>query len=164
MDEPSPYPLPLWKGEARNALNACERKSITAAIQKKDVLYLSMKALAVNVFRSWPWLAASCSGLLYTGCIAPFNLTWLCWIALTPLIAAIWFSGARSRHRWLRNLLLGYVTGLTFFWTAFSWLTTVTVLGWFVLQFYMAIYLALWAWFCGLVRPREIRREPGSSK
>src|SRR5205085_7486356 len=44
------------------------------------------------------------------------------------------------------------------------WLTTVTVLGWFVLQFYMAIYLALWAWFCGLVQPREIRREPGSTK
>src|SRR5947199_4922208 len=28
----------------------------------------------------------------------------------------------------------------------------------------MAIYLALWAWFCGLVQPREIRREPGSTK
>src|SRR5204862_1599877 len=32
------------------------------------------------------------------------------------------------------NLILGYVAGLTFFWTAFSWLTTVTVLGWFVSQ------------------------------
>src|SRR4030095_16047487 len=43
-------------------------------------------------------------------------------------------------------------------------LTTVTVLGWFVLQFYMAIYFALWAWFCGLLQPREIRRELGSTK
>src|SRR5438093_6750602 len=112
----------------------------------------------------WPWLAAICSGLLYTSCFAPFNLTWFCWIALTPLIAAILFSGKQSRHPWLRNLALGYVTGLTFFWTALSWLTTVTILGWFVLQFYMAIYFALWAWFCGLLRPREARRQLSAGK
>jgi apolipoprotein N-acyltransferase len=117
-----------------------------------------------RVLRLWPWLAAICSGLLYTGCFAPFNFTWLCWIALTPLIAAIWFSEAGSRHRWLRNLLLGYVAGLTFFWTAFSWLTTVTIPGWFVLAFYMAIYFAIWAWFCALLQPREKRRESRSTK
>ena len=117
-----------------------------------------------RVLRLWPWLAAICSGLLYTGCFAPFNFTWLCWIALTPLIAAIWFSESGSRHRWLRNLLLGYVAGLTFFWTAFSWLTTVTIPGWFVLAFYMAIYFAIWAWFCGLLQPREKRRESRSTK
>jgi apolipoprotein N-acyltransferase len=116
-----------------------------------------------KVLHAWPWLAAICSGLLYTGCFAPFNLTWLCWIALIPLIAAIWFSGEASRYSWLRNLALGYVAGLVFFWTALSWLTTVTVLGWFVLQFYMAIYFALWAWFCGLLRPRE-KKESGASK
>jgi apolipoprotein N-acyltransferase len=117
-----------------------------------------------GMLQVWPWLAAIFSGLLYTGCFAPFNFTWLCWIALTPLIAAVWFSGEDTRHRWLRNLVLGYVAGLTFFWTAFSWLTTVTVLGWFVLQFYMAIYFALWAWFCGLLQPREKKAEPGSAK
>jgi apolipoprotein N-acyltransferase len=123
-----------------------------------------MKPLSDKVLRFWPWLAAICSGLLYTGCFAPFNFTWLCWIALTPLIAAIWFSGEGSRHRWLRNLLLGYIAGLTFFWTAFSWLTTVTVPGWFVLSFYMAIYFALWAWFCGLLQLREKKRESRSTK
>ncbi len=119
---------------------------------------MELKRLS-GVLRFWPWLAAITSGLLYTGCFAPFNFTWLCWIALTPLIAAVWFSGKELRHRWLHNLLLGYVTGLTFFWTAFSWLTTVTVLGWFVLQFYMAIYLALWAWFCGLVQPARNQKR-----
>ena len=113
---------------------------------------------------AWPWLAAICSGFLYAACFPPFNLTWLCWIALTPLIAAIWFSGGESRHPWLRNLLLGYVTGLTFFWIVFSWLTTVTILGWFVLEFYMAIYVAIWALFCGLVRPRPKINRAGSSK
>jgi apolipoprotein N-acyltransferase len=118
-----------------------------------------MRELMKKVATVWPWLAAICSGLLYTGCFAPFNLTWLCWIALTPLIAAIWFSGRESRLPPLRNLLLGYVAGLAFFWTALSWLTTVTVLGWFVLAFYMAIYFALWAWFCGLVRPRGTKKQ-----
>jgi len=121
-------------------------------------------SLSSKAFRAWPWLAAICSGLLYTGCFAPFNLTWFCWIALTPLVAAIWFSRKESRHPWLRNLALGYITGLTFFWTVLSWLTTVTILGWFVLQFYMAIYFALWAWFCGLLRPREARRQLSASK
>src|SRR5215467_250286 len=107
-----------------------------------------------TITKLWPWLAAICSGLLYAVCFAPFNLTWFCWIALTPLIAAIWFSGTQSRYAWLRSLLLGYVAGLTFFWIVFSWLTTVTVLGWFVLEFYMAIYFAIWAWLCHLVRPR----------
>ena len=121
-------------------------------------------SLSSKAFRAWPWVAAICSGLLYTACFAPFNLTWFCWIALTPLIAAILFSGKESRHSWLRNLALGYVTGLTFFWTVLSWLTTVTILGWFVLQFYMAIYFALWAWFCGLLRPREARRQLSAGK
>src|SRR6476469_7289610 len=114
---------------------------------------------------AWPWLAAICSGIFYALCFAPFNLTWFCWIALTPLIAAIWFSGRESRHSWLRNLLLVYFAGLTFFWAVFFWLTTVTVLGWFVLEFYMAIYFAMWAWFCGLLRPRAGKRQsPAPSK
>jgi apolipoprotein N-acyltransferase len=118
-----------------------------------------------RITKLWPWLAAICSGLLYAACFAPFNLTWFCWIALIPLIAAVWFSDAKSSHPWLRNLLLGYVAGLTFFWTVFSWLTTVTVLGWFVLEFYMAIYFAIWAWFCGLLRPRPSRKQsPAASK
>jgi apolipoprotein N-acyltransferase len=117
-----------------------------------------------KITKLWPWLAAICSGLLYAACFAPFNLTWFCWIALIPLVAAVWFSGTESRRPWLRNLLLGYVAGLTFFWTVFSWLTTVTVLGWFVLQFYMAIYVAIWAWFCGLVRPRRKVNRATASK
>src|SRR5437763_961740 len=104
--------------------------------------------------RLWPWLAAILSGVLGAASLPPFGQTWLCWLALTPLIAAVFFSGERVRRRWLRDLGLGYVSGLTFFWISFFWLTTVTALGWFVLEFYMAIYYALWAAFCGLVQPR----------
>jgi apolipoprotein N-acyltransferase len=112
-----------------------------------------------KALRAWPWLAAIGTGLLYTACFAPFNQSWLCWFALTPLLAAIWFSGENSKRRWLRDLLLGYVAGLIFFWTVFSWLTTVTVPGWFLLQFYMAIYFAVFGWFCGMLRP-PVREDP----
>jgi hypothetical protein len=60
--------------------------------------------------------------------------------------------GENIKRRWLRDFLLGYVAGLAFFWSCFFWLTTVSALGWFILQFYLALYFAAWAWFCGLMR------------
>lgn len=119
-------------------------------------------ARATKVLRLWPWLAAIATGLLCAGCFAPFNYDWLCWIALTPLLAAIWFSGGESKRRWARDLLLGYVAGLAFFWVVFSWLQTVTVPGWILVGFYMACYFAAWSCFCGLLRPglRRVREKP----
>ena len=69
--------------------------------------------------RLWPWLAAVLSGALAFICFAPFEQTWVCWIALTPLLAAVWFSGAESKRRWLRDLLLGYVGGRCLFLGSF---------------------------------------------
>ena len=109
----------------------------------------------MRALRLWPWLAAIASGYLCAACFAPFSQTWLCWIALTPLLAAIWFSGENSKRRWLRDPLLGYVAGLAFFWTVFFWLRTVTVPGWVLVGFYMAIYFAAWSWLCGRLRPSE---------
>ncbi len=112
-----------------------------------------------KVLRLWPWLAAIATGLLCAGCFAPFNYDWLCWIALTPLLAAIWFSGGESKRRWARDLLLGYVAGLAFFWVVFSWLYTVTVPGMILVGFYMACYFAAWSWLCGLASPVCERTE-----
>jgi apolipoprotein N-acyltransferase len=110
--------------------------------------------------RLWPWLAAISTGILYAGCFAPFNYAWMCWGALMPLLAAVWFSGENSKRRWLRDLLLGYVAGLVFFWIVFSWLHTVTVPGLVLVGFYMAIYFAFWTWFCGLLRPGLRKPRP----
>ncbi|PYI93923.1 MAG: apolipoprotein N-acyltransferase [Verrucomicrobia bacterium] len=119
-------------------------------------------ARASKVLRLWPWLAAIATGLLAAGCFAPFNYEWLCWIALTPLLAAIWFSGGEPKRRWARDILLGYVAGLAFFWVVFSWLHTVTVPGWILVGAYMALYFAAWSWLCGLLRPglRKVREKP----
>ena len=115
---------------------------------------------AKRALRSWPWLAAIVSGALYRGCFTPFDQAWLCWIALTPLLAAVWFSGGESKRRWLRNLLLGYVAGLAFFGSVFFWLVTVTVPGMVLVALYMALYVAAWAWFCGLLRPHPRKVVP----
>ncbi len=110
----------------------------------------------------WPWLASLLSGVLTVLCFAPFEQTWLCWIALTPLLAAVWFSGESAKRRWLRDLLLGYVAGVVFFWGVFSWLHTVTVPGLVLVGLYMGVYFALWSWLAGLVRPRlPLSRKSG---
>lgn len=106
--------------------------------------------------RFWPWLGAVATGLLTTLCFAPFKQTWICWIALTPLLTAVWFSGEDTKRRWLRDLLLGYLAGVIFFWGVFSWLYTVTVPGMIMVGLYMGLYFALWAWLAGLLRPRPL--------
>ncbi len=104
--------------------------------------------MKIILSRLWPWLAALLTGWLLTLCFPPWNQEWLCWLALTPLLSAVWLSGG-GRRTWLRNAALGYCAGLVFFWTVFSWLTTVTGVGWFALAFYLALYLAFWGWFMG---------------
>ena len=110
-----------------------------------------------RALRLWPWLAAVATGAMYRACFAPFDQAWFCWIALTPLMCAVWFSGADAKRRRLRDVMLGYVAGLTYFWSVFSWLTTVTVPGWFLVGVYMAFYFAFWAWLCGVLRPTRNR-------
>lgn len=138
--------------------------SATPSTQTGDNPNAGAASVVVRRFRLlariWPWLAAIVSGFLYAFCFAPFDQAWLCWIALTPLIAAVWFGRSTSR-RWLRNLLLGYVAGLVFFTTTFYWLGSLGILfdnlalcGLpFLLSIYLAVHLAFWAWLIGLVRP-----------
>lgn len=121
---------------------------------------MSEKSGKKNWLVVWPWLAAALTGVLAVLCFAPFGQTWLCWIALTPLQAAVWFSGEGAKRRWLRDLLLGYLAGVIFFWGVFSWLRTVTVPGLVLVGLYMGVYFAIWAWFAGLLRPRALLRDP----
>src|SRR5205814_2510031 len=133
-----------------------------AGTGRADASPLKLVALSSKVLRLWPWLAAIATGLLSAGCFAPFNYYWLCWVALIPLLAAIWFSDQNSKRLWARDLILGYVAGLAFFWVLFSWLHTVTVPGWILVGAYMALYFADWSWLCSLLRPglRRVREKP----
>ena len=101
----------------------------------------------MNRFCPWPWLAAVLSGLLLTLCFPRADQGWLCWVALTPLASAVLFGKGGIK----RAALLGYLAGLVFFWGVFSWLSCVTVVGWLVLPFYLALYPAAWAGFLSVV-------------
>lgn len=105
---------------------------------------------------SWPWLAAALSGVLLVLCFPPFDLGGLSWLALTPLIAALWFSEEWEKHDDFRCFLLGYLTGAVYFLGCFSWVHTVTILGWLALSLYVAVYPAIFAAFVGrALKPRQ---------
>lgn len=97
----------------------------------------------VNIL--WPWAASLSSGVLLVLCFAPFDQAWLVWIALAPLIAALWFGPVHPKYPLLRKVELGYAAGLVYFLGSLYWLREVTVGGWFILCLYLAIYPALWA-------------------
>ena len=97
-----------------------------------------------HMSRILPWLLSVLSGVLLGLCFPPFGWGDLCWVALVPLIWAIWFL-APSRSDWRRIAGLGYVCGLVFFAISASWLTTLTWPGTLLLVVYFAIYIAAWA-------------------
>jgi len=149
---------------SNRAVSANKRGAGAADVREVSAL---RKALSF-----WPWLAAITSGLLGIGCFPPFNQSWFCWVALTPLIAATWYSGENSKRRWLRDLLLGYVAGIVFFTGIFGWLGSLGTLFenfWLhglplLLSLYLGMNFAFWSWFCGLVRPGLTKLEPTKDK
>ncbi len=107
--------------------------------------------------RAWPWAAAVASGALLTLCFAPWNQSWLVWIALAPLLSALWFAPKP------RPFALGFVTGAVFYPCVFHWLAQLSfvihapiLLGLPpLLGSYLALYIALWAWAMRALRPRR---------
>lgn len=114
----------------------------------------------------WPWLCAIASGLLLALSFPPANLGGLIWIALTPLICAVWFRSTRPTGR--RSFALGYVTGLVFFTATLSWLHALGTLFSAPLLYglplllgaYLALYPALWAWLLD----RMLAPSPGDRR
>jgi apolipoprotein N-acyltransferase len=117
--------------------------------------------------KAWPWAAAALSGVLLTLCFPPWNQGWLCWIALTPLISALFFAPVPDRRFLLRQAALGYVTGFVFIGSSFYWLsTTLAELydnRWLfalapLVAVVLGLYVAFWGWLVSfLVRPRGER-------
>lgn len=88
-------------------------------------------------------------------CYAPWSITPLVWVALTPLICALWFSREPARRPGLRAALLGYVAGVVYFTAVFYWLGALAPLfesQWLyalplLLALIFGLYFAFWAWF-----------------
>src|SRR6478735_4183669 len=110
-------------------------------------------------------MAAVVSGVLLACAYPPLDWGGVIWIALTPLIAAVWIGGSR------RAGLLGYVAGVVFFTLTFHWLGVLAILFEtpllyalpLLLALYLALYPALWCWFLGKVLATgDQRRFPSS--
>lgn len=121
----------------------------------------------------WPWLAAVGTGAALTFCFPRWNLGWLVWVALVPLICATFFSQNTGRRAGLRKAALGYVAGLVFFTSTFVWLST-TLAALYENRWLLALaplvamvfglYFAFWTWFVGTVLAPDdaARRFPRS--
>lgn len=127
---------------------------------------MSIQISAGWIGRLWPWLAAATSGVLLALTFAPWNQGWLIWVALVPLVCAVWFSPAKKP----RPFLLGYVAGVVFNTGAFHWLASLGPLMGapvlkglpLLLSLYLGLYIGFWAWAMrALLPPAKI--NAGSS-
>ncbi|MFC1517261.1 apolipoprotein N-acyltransferase [Candidatus Margulisiibacteriota bacterium] len=86
------------------------------------------------------------SGLLLMLCFPEYNLYWLIWIALVPLLLGIFIA-----KRWWQALLCGWLAGLLYFGGVFSWLKVIKYwvgptfgsLAWISLVLFQSIFIAL---------------------
>ena len=83
------------------------------------------------------------SGLLLTAAFPPLDLGVLAWVALVPLLVAIWNLPPRAAFR------LGYVTGFVAFFGILAWIRVFGLAAWVLLAAYLALFVG---GFCGLYR------------
>jgi apolipoprotein N-acyltransferase len=117
--------------------------------------------------RAWPWAAAVASGVLLSLSFPPADVGGLAFVALIPLLLAVW-KAREGRASGGFRFALGWVTGLVFFTTTFHWLSqlaplfdTKALIGLpLLLALYLALYPAVWAWFAGWIAGSHFEPVP----
>ncbi len=117
--------------------------------------------------RWWPWLAAILSGMLLALCFPPLDAGGLSFIALVPLLMAVWIPQG-GRRRPLKHFALGYLTGLVFFTTTFHWLSQLAPLFDapvlrllpFGLALDLSLFLGAWTLIAGWMAGTHFRPVP----
>jgi len=89
--------------------------------------------------------AAVASGLLVAGLFAPFGMGALVWLALVPLLAALWSIEGR-RPGW-KGFGLGWLAGTVSSLAQFSWIGVVSPLGVVLLPMYLGLFWGLFGAF-----------------
>jgi apolipoprotein N-acyltransferase len=104
--------------------------------------------------------AAAASGVLVAGLFPPFSLAALAWVALVPLLAALWTVEGK-RAGW-RGFFLGWLAGTVSFAIQFSWLGIVSTLGVVVLPIYLGLFWGAFGAFAAtLGNPRRGPEKEG---
>jgi apolipoprotein N-acyltransferase len=87
------------------------------------------------------WLklaAAVASGLLVAGLFPPFRLSAMVWVALVPMMVALWSLGGK-RAGW-KGFGLGWLAGTVSCAIQFQWLAVVSPLGAALMPMYLGLY------------------------
>lgn len=92
-----------------------------------------------------PLVGALLSGVLMALVFEPFRMTNLVFIALIPLLLALWKMEGK-RGRW-KGFGLGWLAGFAFFVINLKWLNTVAWAGALILPAYLALYWAAFGAF-----------------
>lgn len=83
-------------------------------------------------------MAAVASGLLVAGLFPPFKMSAAVWLALVPLLAAVWSIDGK-RAAW-KGFGLGWLAGTLSCLVQFNWLAIVSPLGVVVLPVYLGLF------------------------
>lgn len=90
-------------------------------------------------------VAAVASGLLVAGLFPPFSLAVMAWLALVPVIAALWsFQGPRAGWK---GFFLAWLAGTLSSLIQFNWLAEVSWLGAVLLPMYLGCFWGLFGAF-----------------
>ncbi len=82
--------------------------------------------------------AAVASGLLVAALFPPFDIAAMAWVAMAPLLAALWSVEEKNAGR--KGFLLGWLAGTVSCAVQFSWLGIVSLLGVVVLPLYLGLF------------------------
>ncbi len=89
--------------------------------------------------------AAVVSGLLVAGLFPPFHFPALVWVAMMPILWALW--SVEGRRRAWKGFGIGYLGGAVSCLIQFNWVSTVSWLGAILLPLYLAVYWGLFGAF-----------------
>ncbi|MEO8615262.1 MAG: apolipoprotein N-acyltransferase [Luteolibacter sp.] len=89
--------------------------------------------------------AAVVSGLLVAGSCPPFDVTFLAWVGLLPLLWALW--SIEGKRAGLKGFGIAYLAGLVACLIQFNWVASVSWLGAILLPVYLAVYWGLFGIF-----------------
>ncbi len=100
-------------------------------------------------------------------CFPPWDIGGLAFVALGPLLCAVWLRRP-TRRAGRVHFGLGYVAGLVFFSTTFFWIGELAPLYEMkamrctpvLLALYLALYPAVWAWLAGWMAGAHFQTPP----
>ena len=88
---------------------------------------------------AWMRIAAAvASGLMVAGLFPPFQFSVMVWVAMIPLLWALW--SVSGRRAGLKGFGIGFLAGAVSCLIQFNWLSTVSWLGAVLLPLYLALY------------------------